>query len=93
MVLGFRLDAVILRFGDNVGREYMTQFNNLASRLLKFEQQLAAYQKLHADELAERWRVLDECKCALVAALPSQESNQYLKDSLAVTEELRDADR
>jgi len=71
----------------------MTQFNNLASRLLKFEQQLAAYQKLHADELAELWRVLDECKCALVAELPPQESNQYLKDSLAVTGELKDTNR
>lgn len=71
----------------------MTQLNNLASRLLKFEQQLAAYQKLHTEELAELWRVLDECKCGLVAALPPQETNQYLKDPLVASEELKDSDR
>ena len=68
----------------------MTQFNDLASRLLRFEQQLAAYQKLHEDELAELWRVLDECKCALVAALPSQKADQYFQHSLAMSKGLRD---
>jgi diadenosine tetraphosphate (Ap4A) HIT family hydrolase len=34
---------------------------------LRFEQQLQAYQKLHADELAELWRSLNECKQALAA--------------------------
>ncbi|HET7010445.1 MAG TPA: hypothetical protein VFI11_06690 [Anaerolineales bacterium] len=47
---------------------------DLASRLLRFEQQLQAYQKLHADELAELWRSLNECKQA-VAALCEESAN------------------
>jgi hypothetical protein len=45
---------------------------DLAARLLRFEQQLQAYQKLHGDELAELWRALDECKRELTEALPPQ---------------------
>ena len=45
----------------------MIQPANLAGRLLKLEQQLKAYQKLHEDELAELWRVLNECKQTVVA--------------------------
>ena len=48
---------------------------DLAARLLRFEQQLQAYQKLHGDELAELWRALEECKRDLTAALPSEQSN------------------
>jgi hypothetical protein len=40
----------------------MTLPTDLACRLLRFEQQLRAYEKLHADELAELWRTLNECK-------------------------------
>ena len=50
----------------------MVQLEHLASRLLRFEQQLAAYQKLHTDELAELWRVLNECKREIAAALSNQ---------------------
>lgn len=39
----------------------------LASRLLRFEQQLKAYQKLHEDELAELWHTLNECKQAIAS--------------------------
>ena len=67
----------------------MTQFNDLASRLLRFEQQLTAYQKLHEDELTELWQVLNECKCALVAALPPQDADQYLKVSPVMSRELQ----
>lgn len=47
----------------------------LAARLLRFEQQLQAYQKLHGDELAELWRALEACKRDLTAALPAEQSN------------------
>ncbi len=61
----------------------MTQVADLASRLLRFEQQLQAYQKLHTDELAELWRTLNECKQAIAALcddsangpLPAQAAN------------------
>lgn len=46
-----------------------------ASRLLRFELQLQAYQKLHAEELAELWRTLNECKQA-VAALSEERVNR-----------------
>ncbi|MFN8454851.1 MAG: hypothetical protein U0401_09320 [Anaerolineae bacterium] len=59
----------------------MVQLDHLASRLLRFEQQLAAYQKLHTDELAELWRVLDECKREIAATL----SEQRLQESGADT--------
>jgi hypothetical protein len=67
----------------------MVQYNDLASRLLRFEQQLTAYQKLHEDELAELWQVLNECKYALVAALPSQDADHHLKGSPGMSRELR----
>ncbi len=40
----------------------MTQENDVACVLLRLEQQLRAYEKLHSGELAELWRTLDECK-------------------------------
>jgi diadenosine tetraphosphate (Ap4A) HIT family hydrolase len=43
----------------------MAQPADLAYQVLKLEQQLEAYQKLHAEELGELWRVLNECKRAL----------------------------
>jgi len=67
----------------------MTQLSDLAGHLLRVEQQLIAYQKLHTDELAELWRTLNECKCTLITLLPSQESGQYSEDSPAVNEELK----
>jgi len=45
-----------------------------ASRLLRFEQQLEAYQKLHANEFAELWRGLNECKRQIADTLSEQES-------------------
>lgn len=47
----------------------MTQLKDLACRLLRVEQQLIAYQKLHTDELAELWQTLDKCKQAIAATL------------------------
>ena len=52
----------------------MLQPADIASRLLRFEQQLQAYQKLHTDELAELWQTLNECKQA-VAALCEESAN------------------
>lgn len=66
----------------------MTELNDLASRLLRFEQQLTASQKLCADELAELWQLLDECKCALIAALPPQDSDGHFKDSLVASKDI-----
>lgn len=43
----------------------MAQPADLACQVLKLEQQLEAYQKLHAEELSELWRLLKECKRAL----------------------------
>ncbi len=47
----------------------------LASRLLRFEQQLKAYQKLHEDELAELWLTLNECKQAIATLCQEPETN------------------
>ena len=48
---------------------------DLAARLLRFEQQLQAYQKLHGDELAELWRALNDCKRDLTATLADERPN------------------
>ena len=55
----------------------MIQLADLAGRLLRFEQQLAAYQKLHTDEMAELWQTLNECKREIVAALPSEDHDGH----------------
>lgn len=60
---------------------------DLASRLLRFEQQLQAYQKLHADELAELWRSLNECKQAL-AALYEDRANDPVSTDAVSTEQV-----
>jgi hypothetical protein len=43
------------------------QDTELAGRLLRVEQQLLAYEKLHADELDELWRTLNDCKRRVTA--------------------------
>ncbi len=50
-----------------------TPADDLACRLLKFEQQLKAYEKLHATELAELWQALNDCKEAVTAIASSDE--------------------
>ncbi len=48
--------------------------SDLALRVLRLEQQLESYQRLHSDELAEMRRVLDELSrevLALVASRPA----------------------
>ncbi len=42
-----------------------TQQDVLACHLLKLEQRLIAYEKLHANELAEMWHTLNVCKQAI----------------------------
>jgi hypothetical protein len=42
-----------------------TQQDVLACHLLKLEQRLKAYEKLHANELAEMWHTLNVCKQAI----------------------------
>ena len=50
------------------------QADHLACQLLKFEQQLKAYEKLHAGELSELWQALNDCKQALTAIVSASES-------------------
>ncbi len=51
----------------------MTQVDDLACQLLKFEQELKAYEKLHATELAELWQALNDCKETVAAIVSSNE--------------------
>jgi|GEM_PF-2766375 hypothetical protein len=47
--------------------------DDIACRLLKFEQQLRAYERLHAGELAELWQTLNECKQIVADIVSSDE--------------------
>ncbi len=47
--------------------------DDVACRLLKLEQQLRAYEALHAGELAELWQNLNECKRALTSIISCNE--------------------
>lgn len=60
----------------------MPDVAHVACQLLKFEQQLKAYERLHADELAELWRTLDECKQLVTALLQSSEADSSNSTSL-----------
>jgi hypothetical protein len=51
------------------------QDTEVARRLLKVEQQLLAYQKLHADELDELWQALNDCKRRVTGTVRDPESN------------------
>jgi hypothetical protein len=51
---------------------------DLAARLLRLEQQLQAYRKLHSEELAELWRALDEYKRDFAAALPDEQASDLV---------------
>lgn len=68
----------------------MTQLNDLAGRLLRIEQRLIAYQKLHTEELTELQQILDECKCTLVASLLPQESGPFFQNVPTIKEEWSD---
>ncbi len=45
---------------------------HLASRVLKVEQKIEAYQELHAGELAELWQELNECKRQIAVSVSDQ---------------------
>jgi hypothetical protein len=53
----------------------MAHPDDLAGRILKLEQQLEAYERLHGGELAELWQALNECKRAIANDLPDHEPN------------------
>ncbi len=53
----------------------MAHSDGLAGRILKLEQQLAAYERLHAGELAELWQALNECKRAIADDVLGREPN------------------
>ncbi len=46
--------------------------SDLALRVLRLEQQLESYQRLHSDELAEMRRVLDELSREVLALVASR---------------------
>ncbi len=46
--------------------------SDLALRVLRLEQQLESYQRLHSDELAEMRRVLDELSTEVLALVASR---------------------
>ncbi len=48
------------------------QQHDLACRLLRLEQQLKAYEEIHAEELAELWQALNEWKRELTGILSDQ---------------------
>jgi hypothetical protein len=48
--------------------------DDLACRILKLEQQLKAYEQLHAGELAELWQGLEACKRAVADDLASDQA-------------------
>lgn len=50
------------------------QADHIACQLLKFEQQLKAYEKLHTAELSELWQTLNDCKQALATIVLASES-------------------
>lgn len=54
----------------------MANPHELACRLLKLEQQLRAYEKLHAGELSELWKNLNECKQAVADIVSSDEPDR-----------------
>jgi hypothetical protein len=58
----------------------VTHPENLASKLLKLEQQLMAYQKLHEDEMSELWRVLNTCKREITAQGKLQADDQTIPE-------------
>lgn len=63
----------------------MTEVIDLASRIVKVEQQLQAYEKLHGDELAELWHSLNECKRDLARSLSDSRSTRPAEISVAKT--------
>ncbi len=65
----------------------MAQPEELARRLYKIEQQLKAYQKLHAEELTELWQTLNDCKQAIddVAIMPETPHSDDSSDGTAVS--------
>jgi hypothetical protein len=50
------------------------QADDLACQLLKLEQQLVAYEKLHTTELAELWHTLNKCKQTIADSVSSDDS-------------------
>ncbi len=59
----------------------MAQLDDVACRILKFEQQLKAYESLHASELAEMWQVLNELKRAVADALSTEDQIEGRKSN------------
>lgn len=65
----------------------MIQPAELAGQLLRFEQQLNAYQKLHEDELKELWQTLNECKRA-ITDLVDERTNETDAANAGASEEV-----
>jgi hypothetical protein len=52
----------------------MPDHADIACRLLRVEQSLKAYERLHADELAELWRTLNDCKQLVTVLIQAADS-------------------
>ena len=52
--------------------------SDIAYRMLRLEQQLESYQRLHAEELAEMRRVLQELKDQVLALAVEKENTSVL---------------
>lgn len=50
--------------------------SEIAYRLLRLEQQLESYQRLHAEELGEIHRILEDLKIQILALVPEKESEK-----------------
>ncbi len=74
-----------------------TRQDVLACDLLKLEQRLKAYEKLHANELAEMWHTLNVCKQALADIASADEpvdpegSNDAETDACSVEDATTDS--
>lgn len=65
----------------------MSQPEVIATRLLKLEQQIMAYQKLHEDEFSELWLALNMIKEEISAHYEEIKPNQNLQEKKEVDEQ------
>lgn len=68
---------------------------HVADLLLKIELQLKAYQQLHEEELAELWKVLDDCKRTIVgenmgARIPEETRSEQLEAGYEINKEKKE---
>jgi len=67
----------------------MAHVLDVAGQVLRFEQRLEAYQKLHADELTELWQVLNECKRAIAALCENEASKSDVVNAASAERDMK----